>query len=194
GKTTTALNLAVTLADQGLQVVLVAADQRRPVLHKVLHTERAPGLSDVLGGTATLEQVIRFIPLGDLASGAFAFIPAGHHVTNPAELLGSPALRAMLDSLTQSYDFVILDTPPLCVVTDAAVLGTQADGVVFVACMGATRSEILQQSVQEMKGLGAHVVGTVLTDVHEREDRYGYRYGYYDYYDEASANGNRPPA
>ena len=191
GKTTTALNLAVTMADQGIRTVLIAADQRRPVLHKVLHTERSPGLSDLLNGTTTLEQAIRFIPLGDLASGAFAFIPAGHHVSNPAELLGSPAMRSLLESLAESYDTVILDTPPLCVVTDAAVLGTQADGVLVVARMGATHAEALQQAVEEMKGLGARVVGTVLTDVNQREDRYGYRYGYYQtYYEEDSGNGN----
>jgi Mrp family chromosome partitioning ATPase len=82
-----------------------------------------------------------------------------------------------------------MDTPPLCVVTDAAVLGTQADGVILVARMGMTHGEALQQSVEEMKGLGAHVVGTVLTDVNHLEDRYGYRYGYYQYYEEENGNG-----
>ncbi len=190
GKTTTALNLAVTMADQGIRTILVDTDQRRPVLHKVLHTERAPGLSDLLSGRTTIEQAIRFIPLGDLASGAFAFIPAGHHVSNPAELLGSAAMRSLLDALAESYDTVILDTPPMCVVTDAAVLSTQADGALVVARMGATHAEALQQSVEEMKGLGARVVGTVLTDVSQREDRYGYRYGYYQYYYDEETTGN----
>jgi tyrosine-protein kinase Etk/Wzc len=190
GKTTTALNLAVTLADQGLKTVLVAADQRRPVLHKVLHTERAPGLSDLLSGTTSLEQAIRYIPLTDLAGGTLAFIPAGHHVSNPAELLGSVAMKSLLETLAERFDSVILDTPPLCVVTDAAVLGTLADGVLVVARMGSTHSETLQQTVEEIRGLGAHVVGTVLTDVNQREDRYGYRYGYYEYYYEEDGNGN----
>ncbi len=190
GKTTTALNLAVTLADQGLKTILVAADQRRPVLHKVLHTERAPGLSDLLSGTASLEQAVRYIPLTDLAGGTLAFIPAGHHVSNPAELLGSAAMKSLLETLAERYDSVILDTPPLCVVTDAAVLGTLVDGVLVVARMGATHAETLQQTVQEIRGLGAHVVGTVLTDVNQREDRYGYHYGHYQYYYEEDGNGN----
>jgi len=188
GKTTTAVNLAITLAEQGLRTVLVAADQRRPVLHRVLHTERAPGLSNLLSGTAPLEQTLRQIPLPN-HSGTFSFIPAGHPVDNPAELLGSVAMRSLLVTLSERYDAVVLDTPPLCVVTDAAVLGTQVDGVILVARMGMTHGEALQQSVEEMKGLGARVVGTVLTDVNHLEDRYGYRYGYYQYYDE-DANGN----
>ena len=188
GKTTTAVNLAITLAEQGLRTVLVAADQRRPVLHKVLHTERAPGLSNLLSGTAPLEQALREIPLPN-HTGTFSFIPAGHPVDNPAELLGSVAMRSLLVTLAERYDAVVMDTPPLCVVTDAAVLGTQADGVILVARMGMTHGEALQQSVDEMKGLGAHVVGTVLTDVNHLEDRYGYRYGYYQYYEE-DANGN----
>ena len=189
GKTTTAVNLAITLADQGLKVVLVEADKRRPVLHKVLHTDRTPGLSDLLSGWAPLEKAVREIPLPDHASGSFSFIPAGEPVPNPAELLGSPAMRQLLELLAERYDQVVIDTPPLCVVTDAAVLATQSDGVLFVARMGATHGDALKQSVEEMRGLGARVVGTVLTDVNHREDRYGYRYGYYQYYEDDS-NGN----
>ena len=189
GKTTTAVNLTISLAEQGLRVILVEADKRRPVLHKVLHTERAPGLSDLLMSTAPLESAVREIPLPEHATGAFSFIPAGSPVPNPAELLGSPAMRQLLDLLAETYDQVVIDTPPLCVVTDAAVLATQVDGVLFVARMGATHGDALKQSVDEMRGLGARVVGTVLTDVNHREDRYGYRYGYYQYYGEDS-NGN----
>jgi capsular exopolysaccharide synthesis family protein len=191
GKTTTAVNLAITLAEQGLRVVLVEADKRRPVLHKVLHTERSPGLSDVLSGTAPLEQALREITPPDHGPGTFSFIPAGSPVSNPAELLGSPAMRELLELLSQSYDQVVLDTPPLCVVTDAAVLATQVDGVLFVARMGATHGDALKRSVEEMRGLGARIVGTVLTDVNQYEDRYGYRYGYYQYYgEESNGNGN----
>ena len=193
GKTTTAVNLAITLAEQGLNVVLIEADQRKPVLHKVLHTERKPGLADFLGGFATLDQVARTIPLPDHAGGSFTFIPAGHSAPNPAELLGSPRMRSLVETLNAQFDQVIIDTPPLCVVTDAAVLGTQADGVLIVARMGATHGDALRRAVEEMRGLGAKVVGTVLTDVSQREDRYGYRYGYYQYYEEDSHEGNGSP-
>lgn len=189
GKTTTAVNLAVTLAEQGHRVVLIEADQRRPVLHKVLHTERAPGLSDLLVGAAPLERASHAVALPNFATGTFHFIPAGHPAPNPAELLGSPAMNELLATLGAQFDTVVVDTPPLCVVTDAAVLGTRADGVLMVARMGATHGDALRRSVEEMRGLGARVVGTVLTDVSQHEDRYGYRYGYYQYYEE-NGNGN----
>ena len=161
------------------------------VLHNVLHTERSPGLSELLSGTAPLEEALREITPPDHGPGAFSFIPAGSPVSNPAELLGSPAMRELLDLLVERYDHVVIDTPPLCVVTDAAVLATQADGVLFVARMGVTHGDALKRSVEEMRSLGARVVGTVLTDVNHREDRYGYRYGYYQYYgEESNGNGN----
>src|SRR5207253_1804676 len=191
GKTTTAVNLALALAEQGHRVVLVAADQRRPVLHKVLHTERAPGLSDVLRGTAVLETVIHHVPLPDHATGTLDFVSAGRPVPNPAELLGSAAARDLLSKLADRYDEVILDTPPLSVVTDAAVLATEADGLLVVARMGSTHGEELRRAVEELAGIGARVVGTVLTDVHHAEDRYGYRYGHkYHYSSDEDARGS----
>lgn len=194
GKTTTAANLAITMAEQGLRAVLIDADQRRPVLHQVMHTGRTPGLSDLLNRAAPLEAALREIPLPHHAEGAFGFIPAGHPAPNPAELLGSAAMRELLVLLAGRCDVVILDTPPLCVVTDAAVLGTITDGVILVARMGVTHGEALHQAVAEIRGLGARVVGSVLTDVSRREDRYGTRHGYYTYYyDEngAEENGHR---
>jgi capsular exopolysaccharide synthesis family protein len=194
GKTTTAVNLAMTLAEQGHRVVLLAADQRRPVLHKVLHTERSPGLSELLSGMAALEVVIHHIPLLEHASGSLDFIAAGRPVPNPAELLGSVAARELLSKLADRYDEVIIDTPPLGVVTDAAVVATIADGLLLVARMGSTHGDSLRHAVAELEGIGARVVGTVLTDVHHAEDRYGYRYAYQynDSSDEhTSSNGSR---
>ena len=193
GKTTTAVNLAITLAEQGHRTVLVGADQRRPVLHKVFHVARAPGLSDLLSGTAQLDDVIHSIDLPDYARGRLDFIAAGRSVPNPAELLGSPATPRLLEGLAARYDAVVLDTPPLGVVTDAAVLATLADGVIFVARMGATHGEALRRAVQELEEIGTRIVGTVLTDVHRSADRHGYAYdAYYSYYSSDEDDGDPP--
>ena len=92
-------------------------------------------------------------------------------------------MKALLAQLAERFDAVVLDTPPLSIVTDAAVTGTFADGVIIVARMGATRREALRRAVEELQAVGAHVVGAVLTDVHHSEDRYGYRYGHGYYHD-----------
>ncbi len=194
GKTTTAANLAISLAEQGHTIVLVAADQRRPVLHKVLRMERSPGLSDVVGRGTALEAVIQAVPLLEHATGALHFIAAGRSVPNPAELLGGSEMRVLLHALAERYDQVILDTPPLSVVTDAAVLATLADGLLVVVRMGATHRDELRRAVEELDGIGAHLVGTVLTDVHRADDRYGYRYAYdyvYSSDEDGSHNGER---
>ena len=195
GKPTTAVNYATPLAGQGHRVLLIAADLRRPVLHKVLHSDRAPGLAEVLEGAVPLEQAIHAVALPEHATGKLDFMSAGKTVPNPAERLGAPETQRLLAALAERYELVVLDTPPLSVVTDAAVLGKAVDGVILVARMGATHAESLKRAVEELDGIGVRVVGTVLTDVHHTEDRYGYRYGYdqYYYYYAEDENGDGQP-
>lgn len=188
GKSTTAVNLAVALAEQGMTVLLVEADQRRPVLHRVLHADRVPGLTDMLSSSASLETVRRHIPLPEHAAGTLDFIAGGTTAPNPAELAGSAAMKALLLELGSRYDAVVLDTPPLSLVTDAAVTGAIADGVIVVARMGATHRGALQRAVEELRAIGAPLAGMVLTDVHHSEDRYGQRYDQY-YTAEDDSNG-----
>lgn len=179
GKSTTAVNLAVALAEQGQRVLLLEADQRRPILHRVLHVSRVPGLTDLLAARAGFDEVRQRIVLPEHATGALDFIPGGTTVPNPAELAGSAPMRALLADLAKRYDALVLDTPPMSLVTDAAVAGAGADGVILVARMGATHKEALRRAVEELRAIGAPIVGMVLTDVRRSEDRYGQYSGQY---------------
>jgi len=185
GKTTSAANLAVTLAQQGMRVLLVDADLRRGVLHTVFGTGREPGLSNVLVNGGDPGEAIHRIDLGD--SGTLDFLATGTLPPNPAELLGSERMHALLQRLEERYDAILLDAPPLNLVTDAAVLGTHADGVLIVARAAKTHKGALAYAMDQLRNVRAPVLGAVLNDVDfKRDGRYGGRYGsyggYYQYY------------
>ncbi len=175
GKSTSAANLATSLAQQGVRCLLVDADLRRGALHELLRGPREPGLSDVLVGRARFDDGVQAVtPNG---GPGFAFLPAGTAPPNPAELLGSPHMRGLLDRLRTDYDFVLLDAPPLNLVTDAALLGTQADGVIVVARAGVTERGALRHTLDQLQAVRAPVLGAILNDVDQRKDRYYGGYG-----------------
>jgi tyrosine-protein kinase Etk/Wzc len=180
GKTTSAANLAITLAQQGVRILLVDGDLRRGVLNSVFSTPREPGLSNVLLGVGKLDQAIRSIDLGE--NGSLDFLSTGTLPPNPAELLGSQKMRNLLSELEQKYDAIIIDSPPLNVVTDAAVLGTVADGVVIVARAGITEKSGLMYAAEQLANVHASVLGAVLNDVDFESNRYYGMYGKYGYY------------
>ncbi len=181
GKSTTAANLAITMAQQGTRVLLVDADLRRGVLNSVFGKERTPGLSDLLLGGIGLKDALQVVDLGE--SGSLDFLPTGTLPPNPAELLGSQRMKELLGHLGGLYDLIILDTPPLTVVTDAAVLGTKADGVILVARANATDKGAVTYAVEQLRNVRAKVLGSVLNDVDFRRDgRYSSTYGRYGYY------------
>jgi Mrp family chromosome partitioning ATPase len=142
-----------------------------------------------VAGHVPIEDASRRITLPPHATGQLDFLPGGTHVPNPAELAGSDTVRALMTRLKAQYDTVVLDTPPLSLVTDAAVTGVIADGVIVVARMGRTHRESLRRAVDELRTVGAPVIGTVLTDVHHGEDRYGHRYG--QYYEDGDGPSHR---
>jgi tyrosine-protein kinase Etk/Wzc len=174
GKSTTAANLAITLAQQGAPTLLVDADLRRPLVHRAFNLVQAPGLTDVLVGTAQLREAIRpnVVPKLDV-------LPAGALPPNPSELLGSDAMRELLDQVRGQYETIIFDSPPTLAVTDATVLGAEADAVILVVRAGETEEVAAQRAVAQLKRVQAKVAGTVLNGLQKRRDRY---YNYYTYY------------
>lgn len=174
GKTTTAINLAMVLAQSGQRVALIEADLRRPRVVRYLQLIGGAGLTNILAGKASLSELLQ--PWGD---GKLSVLASGPNPPDPSELLGSEHMSRLLDELRASHDYVILDAPPLLPVTDAAVLAVLADGVVLVTRWGVTKREQLRAAATTVRLLDARVLGTVLNMIpHKRGGGYGYGYGY----------------
>lgn len=175
GKSTTAINIALALAEAEHNVVIVDGDMRRPSLHKYLDLVGTVGFSTVLSGGASLNEALqktRFPGLTALTSGATP--------PNPSELLGSQAAKKLLGELRAEFDYVIVDSTPLLAVTDAAVLAAGADGVLMMARYGKTKREELAHAIGSLQGVGAPMLGTVFTMLPTRGgSSYSYGYGYY---------------
>jgi capsular exopolysaccharide synthesis family protein len=172
GKSTIALNLALSLADSGSRVILVDADLRRPSIAEYVGIEGGVGLTTVLIGRAEVEDVVQ--PLGKTS---LDLLPAGQIPPNPSELLGSMAMAELLEQLSGSYDMVLLDSPPLLPVTDAVVLSNLAGGALVVVGADRIHRPQLQQSLESLETAGAHVFGIVLNKIARREAA-AYAYGY----------------
>lgn len=182
GKSTTAINIALALAEAEHSVILVDGDMRRPTLHKYLDLVATVGFSTVLSGGATLDEALqktRFPGLSVLTSGT---IPP-----NPSELLGSQVARNLLKELRSRFDYVVVDTTPLLAVTDAAILAAASDGVFIMARYGQTKRDQISHSVSSLESVGAPLLGAVFTMVPTRgTDSYGYGYSYKSDFKEAS--------
>jgi succinoglycan biosynthesis transport protein ExoP len=179
GKTTTAANLAVAFAHQGVKVLIVDADMRRPRLHEVFESRKEPGLSHLLLGFATADQAIC-----ETTTSGLSIIPAGRHPPNPSELLGSNQMQKIVRELEQRFDVVIFDTPPLLAATDAAVLSPTCDGAVVVVRAGKTPLNAAHVALSQLRSVNARVLGVVLNDPDAAVASYdaAYYYYYYPYY------------
>lgn len=176
GKSITAVNLALSLVELGQRTILVDADMRKPQISRYLDVANDVGLSNLLAGQAQLDQVVQ--PWGN--QGLFV-LASGSVPPNPAELLGSPRMRELLDQLGKDYDRVVLDSPPILPVTDAVVIARQTNSVLLVIRAHQTPRSDVNHAVAALQAVGAPLVGAVLNmrKVTRSDQEYGatYRYG-----------------
>jgi polysaccharide biosynthesis transport protein len=171
GKTTTAANLAVTYAQQGVKVILVDCDLRKPQLHSVFEIGREPGLTQLVLGQSGIGEVVRETAVENLL-----VLPAGAIPPNPTELLGGARMRKTIADLVSRCEMVILDTSPISAGSDAAILGAACDGVIMVVRAGATDRESARQAMEQLGTVGARVLGGVFNDPDAELLKYG-KYG-----------------
>ncbi|MEO6604719.1 MAG: polysaccharide biosynthesis tyrosine autokinase [Aeromicrobium sp.] len=173
GKTVTATNLAITLAQTGRRVLLLDCDLRKPSVAKVLGLENSVGLITVLIGRATLGDCIQQHESG------VDFLGTGPLPPNPAEVLETDAMRDLLSKLRDAYDVVVIDAPPLLPVADPSILAPMVDGVLLVTRHGKTSREYVHQAASRVGGVGGRTIGVVLNMAPRRAiSGYGYGYGY----------------
>lgn len=166
GKSTTALNVAVSMAQAYSRVLLIDCDLRKPRMHKALGLSNSVGVTNVLSGLSPLEQAVqktKFENLDALSSGLLA--------PNPSEMLASDRMKEMLDRLSRMYDYIILDTPPINIVSDALPLTKISDGVVFVTRQSYSTHGEFQAALSKLKFIDAKIIGVVVNCSSENETR-----------------------
>jgi capsular exopolysaccharide synthesis family protein len=179
GKTTTAVNLAVTLAHQGQRVIVIDAETRRGTVHDLFGIPPAPGFFDLMYGQASPGECIRRVEME--GGGTLDVLPLGSAPSvNPADLLVAGRLQPLFERLRPQYDYVIIDTPPLNLFTDGALIGAHADALLLVARADKTDRDELRYAVQQLRNVNVTLAGTILNDVEfRRSSRYRLGYGYY---------------
>lgn len=191
GKSTTAVNLSYTLAESGKRVLLIDADMRLPSIATKLSIASTPGLSNLLAG---LREEWECMHVSSYYSNWY-ILPAGDIPPNPSELLGSERMRALLERYAGIFDFIIIDLPPVTVVTDARVISPWIDGLIMAVRQNYTTRRALKDCMYQIEKIGSKFLGFVMTDAavgassYKRYGKYGKSYGYgYGYgYDSAEA-------
>lgn len=180
GKSTTAANLAVNFANTGKRTILIDTDLRKPILHKLFNCSNQKGLTNMLIDEVKFEDVICKMDVENLF-----LLPCGTKPPNPSELIGSTRMESFIEALKQSFDYIILDTPPVVAVTDAQVLSKFVDGYILVIASGITEKRAAIKAKDLLNMVNAKILGVVLNkvDVKSKKGYYGYKY-YYGYYGE----------
>jgi len=198
GKSTTVANLAATLAHTGKRVVALSADLRKPRLHRFFGLENREGLSSILAGQADLTEVARRVD----GLESLRVVTSGPVPPNPAELLSSDQMEQLLGSLRETADYVVVDTAPALIVSDAMIVAPRVDGVLVVVDADSTTGAAASHAVEQLQQVGARIIGSVLNGFdaskaryYSYAGRYAYRYQY-RYGDDSGggdANGNGQP-
>lgn len=195
GKTTTAVNTAISLAQTGASVVIIDADMRRPRLHEIFGLKERAGLSSILSSEATEAEMVALTAL-DGSTGLFV-LTSGPIPPNPAELLGSDQMRRLIDSLQTHFNHIVIDSPPVSSFTDGVLVSSMVDGVLLVVHGGRSSRHIVRRSRQLLQDVGAKIFGVVLNNVNLESRDYFYYQRYYSsaYYktegeDEQAASGS----
>ncbi|MEO5859896.1 MAG: polysaccharide biosynthesis tyrosine autokinase [Pyrinomonadaceae bacterium] len=189
GKTTTAVNTAITLAQSDADVVIIDCDLRRPRLHSYFNLENTKGLTNYLSGERNTDNLIK--QCADLPR--LKVITSGPIPPNPTELLSSNEMRNLLQFLRGRYKHVVIDSPPAISFTDAAILSTQVDGVILVAMANKSSIHLMRRFKQRLGTIGARIYGVVLNGIKSGSMEYDYYgSGYYDYYKSADDESTTP--
>lgn len=182
GKTTTSINLAYVFSQTGAKVALVDCDLRKPRVHRYLKIDRSIGVSNILCGFNTIDQAVQ-----KGVKGGLDCIPAGEIPMNSAELLMSDEMTSFIDELSERYDYVFIDTPPVMSVTDALIIAPKCSGTVLVVKQEQSTYDMIDKTVDIMKQSGVKILGFIMNLAPEsskkfweasRKEKYSYRYLY----------------
>jgi polysaccharide chain length determinant protein (PEP-CTERM system associated) len=176
GKSTAVANLAIAMSQMGSKTILVDADLRRPVVHNLFGLKRENGLSNYLVGKSDLDDIIKTTQIENLNIITTGILPP-----NPSEILSSKRMKQFIDELSQKYDYVFFDSPPIIAVTDALVLSPSLDGIVLVLRSEMTDKDAALRALELIENVNAKLLGSLLNDV-SSSYMYGSYYYYYYYY------------
>lgn len=176
GKSNVAINLSMTLAEGDKRVLLMDCDLRKGALSRYLNVKRShPGISNVIAGQCNLAEA-----MSSVGGAEFTLLPVGPIPPNPAEMLATDKMASIVKAARDAFDYIIVDTPPVSVVTDAAVMSRLVDGVVLVVRPGITTIQAAQLSKKNLEAVDAHILGVILNgyNVKQASKRDGYYYSY----------------
>jgi capsular exopolysaccharide synthesis family protein len=191
GKTTTAVNTALSLAQTGASVLVLDADMRRPRLHTIFELDNTRGLSSILSDELSEAEILSMVHQHE-ATG-LNILTSGAIPPNPAELIGSEQMRRLIKTLEGTFTHIIIDSPPVGSFTDGVLAATLVDGVLLVVHSGKTSRGVVRRTRQLLQDVGAKVFGVILNNVNLREHDYYYYRSYYAHrYYNAEAAGEQP--